>query len=555
MKRKNISFPLFFLLLSLTAPLAGTAQNGKTRFTEVAEEAGIDFRYTFGDTIYGNILESSGSGITILDYNNDHYPDLYMLNGTYLEGISDPGGKCFRDTRNKLYRNNGDGTFTEVSAQAGVDDPAWGMAAGAIDLDNDGFEDLYVLNYGPNIFYHNNGDGTFTDITKRLGLAGPDKLNGFTKWSIGVSFWDFNRDHRLDALVGNFLAFDPDYVSPITPGMMPHPSEYKGQATFLYEQQADGSFKDVTKKYGLYYPDSKCMGITVYDYDNDGDLDIFQSNDHQLNFLFRNDNLKFRDVGIASGVAANSHGTPTGSMHATLGDIDHDGLIDILVSDLRYGALYHNTGNGIFEDITEQSGVAGALTGKGGWAAALFDYDNDGDLDIFIANGTAEELILQHPLLLENDGAGHFTNIGPERCEYFKTKRSGRTAAIWDYDNDGDLDIIVSHIDLIATPALLRNDSNNGHHWMGITLTGRHGAAEAIGARITVSCDGEEWVFINQWSTSYLSNHDQRLHVGLGKHRQVDHITVKWSDGTEETYPTPPVDRYFEIRQGTGILR
>ena len=550
--------PLFFLLLILFATILFinvTAQKPMVRFSEVSRQAGIGFRYTFGDTIYGNILESSGSGITIFDYDNDGYPDLYMLNGTYLEGISDPGGRIFRNTRNKLYRNNGDGTFTDVSAQAGVDDPAWGMAAGAIDYDNDGDKDLYVLNYGPNVFFRNNGDGTFTDITGQLGLAGPDKLNGFTKWSIGVAFWDFNRDGRLDALVGNFLAFDPDYVSPITPGMMPHPSEYKGQATLLYAQQPDGSFREVTRQYGLYYPDSKCMGLTIYDYDNDGDLDIFQSNDHQLNFLFRNDNLSFTDVAVASGVAANSHGVPTGSMHATIGDIDGDGLIDILVSDLRYGALYRNIGHGIYEDITEESGVAGALTGKGGWAAALFDYDNDEDLDIFIANGTAEELILQHPLLLENDGKGHFSNVGPQRCDYFSTKRSGRTAAVWDYDNDGDLDIIVSHIDLQATPALLRNDSHNGNHWLGLTLMGRHGVASAIAARVTVWYAGKKQVHINQWSTSYLTNHDQRMHIGLGRHMAVDSIVVKWSDGTSGTWYDPPVDRYLIIQEGDNRIR
>ena len=549
MKTRYSYFLIFFFFSGLLS-----AQNNNVHFTDVTQQAGIDFRYTFGDTIYGNILESSGSGITIFDYNNDKFPDLYMLNGTYIKGISDPSGKIYQNTRNKLYKNNGDGTFTDVSKEAGVDDPAWGMAAGAIDYDNDGDEDLYVLNYGPNVFYRNNGDGTFTDITRQTGLQGPEKLNGFTKWSIGVAFWDFNHDNRLDALVGNFLAFDPDYISPKTPHMMPHPSEYKGQATMLYQQMPDGSFKDVTKKYGLFFPDSKCMGLTIYDYDNDGDLDIFQANDHQYNFLFRNDNLKFTDVAVASGVAANSHGIGTGSMHATIGDIDGDGLIDILVSDLRYGALYRNTGNGIFEDITEQSGVAGALAGKGGWAAALFDYDNDGDLDIFIATGTAEELILQYPLLLENDGKGHFRNVGPEKCSYFSTKRSGRTAAIWDYDNDGDLDIIVSHIDLMATPALLRNDGGNHNHWMGMKLRGANGDASAIGARVTVEYGNKKQVLINQWSTSYLSNHDPRVHVGLGKNTSVDKIIIQWTDGKKEVYNNPDIDRYLYIVEGKGII-
>ncbi|MCK4747234.1 MAG: CRTAC1 family protein, partial [Bacteroidales bacterium] len=501
-----------------------------------------------------NILESSGSGITIFDYNNDELPDLYMLNGTYLEGISDPEGKVFEHTGNKFYKNNGDGTFTEVAGEAGVDDRNWGMAAGAIDYDDDGDQDLYVLNYGPNVFYQNNGDGTFSDITGSTGLEGPKTLNGFIKWSVGVAFADYNRDGRMDAMVGNFLAFDPAYVSSASPDMMPHPSEYRGQASMLYLQQPGGRFKEVTKEYGLFFPDSKCMGLTVYDYDNDGDLDIFQGNDHQENFLFRNDDLQFMDVAVPSGVAVNSHGVPTGSMHGSIGDIDGDGKTDLLVTDLRYGALYRNTGDGIFEDITEKSGIAGLLAGKGSWAATFFDYDNDGDLDIFSANGTAEELILQPPLLLENDGNGHFQNVGPDRCSYFNTKRSGRAAAVWDYDNDGDLDIIVSHIDLQATATLLRNDGGNSNHWLGLKLVGKNGPASAIGARVVVTSGTKEQVLINQWATSYLSNHDPRLHIGLGSYEYIDQIDIIWSNGNKEIYSNPPVDRYLTIIEGTGIL-
>ncbi|VAW17433.1 hypothetical protein MNBD_BACTEROID01-802 [hydrothermal vent metagenome] len=548
-----ISIIIIFLLFSPTPKLS--AQSSKAGFTDVTKQAGIDFRYTFGDYTYGNILESSGSGITIFDYNNDGLPDLYMLNGTYLEGISDPAGKVFKNTRNKLYKNNGGGTFTEVSHEAGVDDPSWGMAAGAIDFDSDGDEDLYLLNYGPNVFYRNNGDGTFSDITESLGLKGPEMLNGFTKWSVGVAFWDFNSDNKIDAMVGNFLAFDPGYVSPTNPGMMPHPSEYKGQASMLYQQLPNGRFREVTKEHGLFFPDSKCMGLTVFDYDNDGDLDIFQGNDHQLNFLFRDDGQKYVDVAIASGVAANSHGVPTGSMHGSIGDIDGDGLIDLLVTDLRYGALYRNIGNGLFEDITEKSGVAGAFAGKGAWAAALFDYDNDGDLDIFSANGTAEELILQYPLLLENDGKGHFKDVGFEKSNYFSTKRSGRAAAVWDYDNDGDMDIIVSHIDLQATATLLRNDGGNSNHWLGLKLKGKNGPASAIGATITVKSGDKKQTYINQWATSYLSNNDPRVHIGLGLNNYIDQIEILWSDGKKEVYNNPPVDRYLTIKQGTGILQ
>jgi hypothetical protein len=466
-----------FILAGL---LLGSCNRSGTQFEEISAEAGIDFNYNFGDYTYENILESSGSGVTIFDFDGDGLMDLYLMNGTWLQGISDPEGQVFENSRNKLYRNLGDGTFREMGEAAGVDDPHWSMAAGAVDYDSDGDQDLFLLNYGPNRFYENRGDGTFSDVTDSLGLSGPDTLNGFVKWSVGVSFWDYNLDGWLDAFVGNFLAFDPAYVSPVTPGMMPHPSEYGGQASLLYEGRPDGSFTEVTAGTGLYYPDSKCMGLTVYDYDVDGDLDLFQGNDHQANFMFRNIGSRFEEVAVETGVAVNSQGLPTGSMHGAVGDVDGDGNLDLLVPDLRYGALYRNTGNGTFEDITEQSGIAAAFSGKGQWASLLFDFDNDGDPDIFSANGTAEELILQYPLLMENDGTGHFNDVGREAGEYFTRKRSGRGAAVWDFDNDGDLDIIVSHVDLEATPALLENRCDNGNHWLGITLEGREGVHQPV---------------------------------------------------------------------------
>ena len=551
----NIFKGLYYLFIFISLPTLLFAQKKQVQFTDITAKSGIDFNYTFGDNSYVNILESSGSGVTVFDYNNDGFMDLYLLNGKYLEGISDPDGKVYSNYHNELYKNNGNGTFTKVTQKAGLAGNNWGEAAGAIDLDNDGYKDLYVLNYGPNVFYHNNGNGTFTDITSKLGLQGPDKLNGFTKWSVGVSFFDYNSDGRLDAMVGNFLAFDPKYVSPQTPNMMPFPGEYKGQASFLYEQQKDGKFVDVTKKVGLYYPDSKCMGLTVFDYNNDGKLDIFQANDHQLNFLFKNENGTFKNVAIASGVAANSHGDATGSMHASIGDIDGDGLIDILVPDLKYGALYKNLGNGLFKDITEESGVAQAMTGKGSWGASFVDFDNDGDLDIVATDGTAEELKLQYPLLLENDGKGHFKSVGPEHGSYFSTKRSGRGLAVWDFDNDGDMDIIISHLDKIGSATLLRNDGGNQNHWLGLTLKAKEGEAPTIAAKVTVTAAGKKQVLVNQWTTGYLSNSDSRLHIGLGNQKQIDTLEINWSDGKKEVYKNIFANRYITILKGKGIIK
>jgi hypothetical protein len=552
---KGINVVRFLLIFSfLFFQTQASAQKKQIIFREVSKQTGIDFKYTIGDNSYVNILESSGSGITIFDYNNDNLMDIFMMNGTWIEGVSDADGKVFKNTPDALYRNNGDGTFTDVAKEAGVDDIHWTMAASAIDYDNDGDQDLYLLNYGPNVFYQNNGNGTFTDITAKLGLSGPEKLNGFVKWSIGAPFWDYNHDGRLDVMVGNFLAFDPAYVATAGPGIMPHPSEYKGQASMLYEQQADGTFKDVTAAVNLLYPDSKCMGLTIYDYDDDGDMDIFQANDHHFNYLFRNDNGRYSEVGVESGVAANTKGIGTGSMHGSIADADGDGLIDILVTDLEYGALYRKLGNGIFEDIIEKSGAAAQMAGKGSWGGLFFDFDNDGDQDIIAANGTAEELILQYPLLLENDGKGNFRSVGSEKGDYFRVKRSGRGLAICDYDNDGDLDVIISHVDKQATTAVLRNDGGNTNHWLGLTLKGKNGPAAAISAKVIVTAGEMKQVLINQWATTYLSSNDPRMHIGLGKNKKIDSLEIKWSDGTAETFSNIMSDRYITILQGKGIV-
>ena len=239
------------------------AQSQQTGFSDVTKQVGIDFEYTFGDKTYDNIMESSGAGISIIDYNQDGFYDIYLLNGTYLEGISDSDGRHNKGAINKLYRNNGDGTFTDVSRQAKVDNKQWSMAAGVYDYDADGDQDIYLANYGPNVFYRNNGDGTFSEITHQLGLSGPKTLNGFTKWSVSVVFDDFNKDQRIDIMVGNFLAFDPDLQSHPDPTVMPHPGEYLGQASMLYEQLEDGTFADVTQKAGLWYPNSKLSLIHI----------------------------------------------------------------------------------------------------------------------------------------------------------------------------------------------------------------------------------------------------------------------------------------------------
>ena len=536
------------------ALLWGCVERPPLKLTDVTKEAGIRFRYTFGDTTYQNILESSGSGVTVFDYNGDGYMDLYLLNGTYLEGISTPDGRRFAGTPNQLYRNNGDGTFTEVAAQAGVDDRHWSMAAAPLDYDGDGKVDLFLANYGPNRLYHNNGDGTFTDVAGAVGLRGPDTISGFTKWSVGGQWWDYDGDGRADLFVCNYLAFDPTYVSPTAPQEMPFPTEYHGQASALYRQGPDGRFTDVTRAAGLYRPESLCMGATVFDADGDGRPDLFQANDHQPNFLFHNNgDGTFTEVSRAAGVSVNDQGIGTGSMHGTLGDVDGDGLVDLLVCDLEHAALYRNLGHGLFQDVTRETGLEAAFQGKGAWGCVLADFGNDGHLDIFAATGAAEQLTDQLPLLLENDGRGHFHDVGESVSPYFRKPRSGRAAAVWDYNNDGRLDLIISHIDRRGTAVLLRNDTENRNHWLGLTLVAARGPASAIGALVTVEAGGRRQVAVNQWCTSYLSCGDPRVHFGLGPAARVDRLEIRWPDGLTDRYQDLAADRYLRVKQGQGI--
>lgn len=530
-------------------PAASPAPAGP-RFEDVTAAAGIAFRYTFGDFSYDNILESSGSGVALLDADGDGRLDVLLLNGRYLDGISDPKGRVFEGARNALYRNAGDGTFVDVTLRAGVGGNAWAMAATVVDLDGDGTEDLFLSNYGPNAFLHGNGDGTFSDHTARLGLSGPGQLNGHVKWSVGAAAFDADGDGVLELVVGNFLAFDPAYLSPGSPERMPSPAEYQGQPSTLYRRAAGGRYADVTRGAGLHFPQSKAMGLTAWDCDGDSRVDLFQANDHQPSFLFRNlGKGLFEEVGAAAGVAVNLDGVGTGHMHGSLGDVDGDGKVDLLVTDLSYGSLYRATGPCQFADVVETSGARRHLQGAESWGGGLVDLDNDGDVDLFAANGGADTLVEKRPTLLVNDGAGRFADASGTAGEYFASKRSGRGAAFGDLDDDGRVDVVVSHVDLKGTPAVLRNVTANGNHWLGVRLKPTVGPAEPVGAEVRVTAGGRTQVRVFQRNQSYLSTNDPRLHFGLGGASTVERVEVRWPGGVVQTLRGLAPDRYLTVEE------
>jgi enediyne biosynthesis protein E4 len=306
----------------------------------------------------------------------------------------------------------------------------------------------------------------------------------------------------------------------------------------------------VTKQARLYFPENKVMGLTVYDCDGDGRLDVFQANDHQPNFLFRNlGKGVFEEIGVEAGVAVNLDGVGTGHMHGSLGDVDGDGLLDVLVTDLSYQSLYRAIGPCRFEDIVEKSGIRRLMDGAESWGGGLHDFDNDGDLDLFAANGGADTLVEKRPTLLVNDGKGHFTDTADTAGPYFLGKRSGRGVAFGDFDNDGRIDIVVSHVDLKGTPVLLRNVTENGNHWLGVSLKPTLSPVEPVGAVVRVTAGGGTQVRVFQRAQSYLSQNDPRLHFGLGKATRVETLEIRWPSGVVQTLRDVPADRYLTVTE------
>jgi hypothetical protein len=511
-------------------------------FTDVTEQAGIGFKHSYGDHDVSNIVEGTGSGATFFDYDGDGWLDIYLVNGAWNRSVSDNRGRNLQGKlRNVLYRNNGDGTFSDRTAKAGVGDPSFGFGSSAADFDGDGDLDLYVLNYGPNVLYRNNGDGTFSDISKSSGLAD-------ARWSLSAPWLDYDNDGDLDVYVANYLEYDDGkFRSYYAAAGYPGPLSYHGQQDALYRNNGDGTFTDVTKKAGLTNPDGRAMSAVATDLDNDGLLDIFVANDAMENYYFRNTGKgTFKNKALLSGLAFGEHGQGVSSMGPSIGDVDGDGRLDIFVPDMGYGSLMMNRG-AMFEDRITVSKLAVMCGQYTGWGGILFDYDNDTDLDLFVTNGNAHHEYTEEDVLAANDGRGNFTDVAERSGDYFKKKFVGRGSAFADYDNDGDVDILV--VNLNAPARLLRNDGGNRGNWLQVQARLPGGKSDAIGARVTVVTGKTRQIRDVVGVMGYLSQADPRAHFGLGAAKKADRVEIRWPDGTVKSLANVPANQLLTVVQ------
>ncbi len=552
-------FAALLLALSAIALLAAAAG---VRFIDITQKSGIQAVILSGGAKKDYVLEVNGSGVCLLDYDNDGYMDLYLVNGSTLRELQD--GKPASPHHNYLYRNNGDGAFTDVTQSAHAPGAGWGFGCAAADFDNDGNTDLFVANFGSNILYRNNGDGTFSDVTAKAGVGGGDI------WHAGAAFADYDGDGFVDLYVSGYLDFDihhPQLKTCDYRGVQVRacgPLGYRGAPDALYRNNGDGTFTDVTEKAGvkdknLYFG----FAVIFDDLDGDGKPDIFVANDSNPNYLYRNKgDGRFEEIGIPAGVAMNADGKEMSSMGVAVGDYDHDGRMDLFVTTFANDnyVLYHNDGRGFFSDVSYPAGLGEPTIPWLGWATFFFDYDNDGWPDLFAANGhvypevdgkTTEKY--RQPLqLFRNLGNGRFADASREAGLSAMPWRSARGGAYCDFDNDGDLDVIVSNID--DHPQLLENVGGNRANWIELKLIGSRSNRGAIGAQVKVQAGDLVQYDHVRAGGSFLSNNDPRLHFGLGAQRIVNRIEIRWPSGAVEQLKDVAANRIVAIKEGAGII-
>lgn len=528
-------------LVPFAAPAADD-KAGVPTLVDITAKAGITFAHSIGDDELSNIVESTGAGCAFIDYDGDGDLDIYLVNGRYLTGISSAKGRGLAGKlTNALYRNDGSGSFTDVTAKAGVGDTGFGMAAVSADYDNDGDADLFITNYGRDTLYRNNGDGSFIDVTVAAGV-------GSELWSVGATFFDYDADGLLDLFVGGYLRFDPEYRYYYAAEAFPGPLAYRGQMDTLYRNRGDGTFENVSKQAGVGTDTGRAMGVAACDIDADGRPDLYIANDGMENYFYRNrGDGTFKNDALRTGTAFGQNGEATSAMGPEFGDFDNDGLMDLLVPDMGYGCLYRNTGRGYFEEKSAAMGLARPLGQYTSWSGNFADFDNDGWIDIFIANGDAHHLEAEEDLLLRNERGARFTDISAKAGADFQSKGVGRGSAVGDLDSDGDLDLLVLNIN--APPRLYRNDGGNRGHWLMVKTIGTASNRDGIGARIKLLSEGRTQTREIRSASGYLSQSDPRAHFGLGSATKATKLEVRWPSGRTQVLTDVPADQVLVLTE------
>ena len=541
-----------------TLPSAPQAMAGES-FVDVTRQLGVNFQYYASHTSRKYLLETMGSGVALFDYDNDGRLDIYLVNGAPL---ADPTAKGTTPQKtgaqywNRLYHQNADGTFRDVTEKAGLEGAGYGMGVAVGDYDNDGFEDLYVTAYGGNKLYHNNGDGTFTDVTQKAGVAG-------SGWSTSAAWVDLDGDGFLDLVVLRYLDWDFDdfWCGEHKEGYRDycHPDHFKPIAPLVYHNNKDGTFTEVAEKVGLGKP-GKGLGVAIADYDRDGHIDLFFANDSIPEFLYHNKgDGTFEEVGLTSGVAVDDDGRTFAGMGVDFADYNNDGWPDILVTDLanqRY-SLYQNDGDGSFTYSSQTQGIGPISLSHSGWGFRFFDYDNDGWKDLLIAQGhdldtielTYPNLRYREPILLLRNTAHGFVDASAESGRVFHQPWVARGMAIGDLDNDGRLDAVVTTND--GSAHILHNETSTRNHWLLLKLIGHQSNRDAIGAEVRlVTASGSQYATVST-AGSYLSSSDKRVHFGLGAETIAQRIEIRWPSGIHQTIQNIHADQMVQIDEPT----
>ncbi len=523
--------------------LTGAQPSPRTQFVEVTVEAKISFQHENGASKEKLMPETFGSGVAWLDYDNDGWLDLYFVNGANLNaGKASPG--------NALLRNTGKGAFVDVTQQAGVSgNGGFGTGVAVGDYDNDGYLDIYVAGFSANILYHNNGKGAFTDVTAKAGVKGGG-------WSSSAGFFDYDRDGDLDLYVVRYLEYnikENPHCGYEKEGYRQYcdPRNFDGVPDMLYRNNGDGTFADVSKKAGIANPAGKGLGVAFSDFDRDGWPDIYIANDTVRNFLYHNNgDGTFTDLAYSAGVGYDVNGKARAGMGVEFTDFDGDGLPDIFVTNFseEFNGLYRNRGDSTFEDVAEHVGLGSSFLPLG-FGTKLFDYDNDGWTDIFVTNGhVTDNIHLYNPRLswqqtdlLYHNEKGRFRDVSAESGPAFRIKHVGRGAATGDFDNDGDLDIIVSNCG--QKPILMRNDGGNTNRWIAVKARGRQSNYLGVGAKVSVETEVGKLVKEIGVAGSYLSSSDLRLYFGLGGERKAKRLEIIWPGGRKQTLTDVAADQ------------